>query len=43
MFLRLVERMLALQPVLPQPRQDGDRDQSRDRVDGADREVPDAG
>ncbi|WP_328453395.1 SAV_6107 family HEPN domain-containing protein [Streptomyces sp. NBC_00386] len=45
MFLRLVERMLALQPVLPQPRQDGDRDQSRnrDRADGVDREVPDAG
>ncbi|MCX5556992.1 SAV_6107 family HEPN domain-containing protein [Streptomyces sp. NBC_00038] len=31
MFLRLVERMLVLQPVLPQPRQDGDR------------QVPDAG
>ena len=26
MFLRLVERMLVLQPVLPQPRQEGDRD-----------------
>ncbi|MGW3142533.1 SAV_6107 family HEPN domain-containing protein, partial [Streptomyces sp. NPDC001139] len=24
MFLRLVERMLVLQPVLPQPRQDAD-------------------
>jgi hypothetical protein len=24
MFLRLVERMLVLQPVLPQPRQDVD-------------------
>ncbi len=24
MFLRLVERMLALQPVLPQPRSDAD-------------------
>ncbi|GDY82536.1 hypothetical protein SAVCW2_17350 [Streptomyces avermitilis] len=34
MFLRLVERMLVLQPVLPQPRQDDDR---------GDREVPDAG
>jgi len=31
MFLRLVERMLVLQPVLPQPRQDEDSD------------VPDAG
>ncbi|MEU9368852.1 SAV_6107 family HEPN domain-containing protein [Streptomyces avermitilis] len=37
MFLRLVERMLVLQPVLPQPRQDGDRG------DRGDREVPDAG
>ncbi|WP_328556013.1 MULTISPECIES: SAV_6107 family HEPN domain-containing protein [unclassified Streptomyces] len=35
-FLRLVERMLVLQPVLPQPRQDGDRER-------ADRGVPDAG
>ncbi|MEV5609396.1 SAV_6107 family HEPN domain-containing protein [Streptomyces sp. NPDC052225] len=36
MFLRLVERMLVLQPVLPQPRQeDGDRTEER--------EVPDAG
>ncbi|MFK0115911.1 SAV_6107 family HEPN domain-containing protein [Streptomyces sp. NPDC090994] len=28
MFLRLVERMLVLQPVLPQPRADGDRAES---------------
>ncbi|OAH15601.1 SAV_6107 family HEPN domain-containing protein [Streptomyces jeddahensis] len=37
MFLRLVERMLVLQPVLPQPRPDGAR------PDGAGGEVPDAG
>ncbi|MET7682208.1 SAV_6107 family HEPN domain-containing protein [Streptomyces sp. NPDC005423] len=30
MFLRLVERMLVLQPVLPQPRPDQDRDRVRD-------------
>lgn len=36
MFLRLVERMLVLQPVLPQPRRDGDRE------DG-ERDIPDAG
>ncbi|MGY0023384.1 SAV_6107 family HEPN domain-containing protein [Streptomyces sp. YJ-C3] len=36
MFLRLVERMLVLQPALPQPRQEDDA-----RV--AEREVPDAG
>ncbi|KPI12481.1 hypothetical protein OK074_2560 [Actinobacteria bacterium OK074] len=41
MFLRLVERMLVLQPVLPQPR----RDQDRGGDTGPDpaREVPDAG
>ncbi|MFF5404824.1 SAV_6107 family HEPN domain-containing protein [Streptomyces misionensis] len=39
MFLRLVERMLVLQPVLPQPRRDpGDRDGPRGRGD-----LPDAG
>ncbi|MFF2368157.1 SAV_6107 family HEPN domain-containing protein [Streptomyces sp. NPDC058122] len=46
MFLRLVERMLSLQPVLPQPRQDGDQNPDRDRLDGTGRvdgEVPDAG
>ncbi|MGW4141568.1 SAV_6107 family HEPN domain-containing protein [Streptomyces mirabilis] len=45
MFLRLVERMLVLQPVLPQPRrnreEEGDGDgEGRERR--ADREVPDA-
>ncbi|MEW2119577.1 SAV_6107 family HEPN domain-containing protein [Streptomyces sp. NPDC005474] len=41
MFLRLVERMLVLQPVLPQPRPDPDTPPGtvRERV----REVPDAG
>jgi hypothetical protein len=45
MFLRLVERMLVLQPVLPQPRQDpegaeeGTRGTDRDR----ERDFPDAG
>lgn len=41
MFLRLVERMLLLQPVLPQPRQEGDR-RLRDRR-LQDRQMPDAG
>ncbi|MET9495221.1 SAV_6107 family HEPN domain-containing protein [Streptomyces sp. NPDC006552] len=36
MFLRLVERMLVLQPALPQPRREDDARSSR-------REVPDAG
>ncbi|MEU4169757.1 SAV_6107 family HEPN domain-containing protein [Streptomyces sp. NPDC026665] len=48
MFLRLVERMLSLQPVLPQPRHDGDRDRpdgagGMNRAGGMGREVPDAG
>ncbi|MFD5452651.1 SAV_6107 family HEPN domain-containing protein [Streptomyces sp. NPDC003470] len=49
MFLRLVERMLVLQPVLPQPRADTETpDPGRpgtDRPDagGAGRELPDAG
>ncbi|CAM5528188.1 hypothetical protein SALBM311S_02243 [Streptomyces alboniger] len=40
MFLRLVERMLVLQPVLPQPRQDTDPPADQDP---ADRHFPDAG
>ncbi|CAM5403044.1 SAV-6107-like HEPN domain-containing protein OS=Streptomyces griseomycini OX=66895 GN=FHS37_000337 PE=4 SV=1 [Streptomyces griseomycini] len=47
MFLRLVERMLVLQPVLPQPHGDTDRPEGRDPGGGADggpvRDVPDAG
>jgi hypothetical protein len=43
MFLRLVERMLALQPVLPQPRPDPDRPERRGRPVGPDRDMPDAG
>ncbi|MCX5089692.1 SAV_6107 family HEPN domain-containing protein [Streptomyces sp. NBC_00365] len=49
MFLRLVERMLVLQPVLPQPRRNGkengkEGDEDReDMEDMEDREVPDAG
>ncbi|CAL9399797.1 hypothetical protein SUDANB58_01422 [Streptomyces sp. enrichment culture] len=39
MFLRLVERMLHLQPVLPQPRPDTDRPKDGDRGGG----LPDAG
>ena len=39
MFLRLVERMLVLQPVLPQPRPDQDRPQGP----GTGRDMPDAG
>ncbi|MEU6557936.1 SAV_6107 family HEPN domain-containing protein [Streptomyces sp. NPDC046915] len=39
MFVRIVERMLVLQPVLPQPRQDTDEP---DRP-AAPREMPDAG
>ncbi|MGW7128515.1 SAV_6107 family HEPN domain-containing protein [Streptomyces bobili] len=39
MFLRLVERMLVLQPVLPQPRQEGDEP---DRP-SAGEDMPDAG
>ncbi|MCT9110851.1 SAV_6107 family HEPN domain-containing protein [Streptomyces mirabilis] len=45
MFLRLVERMLVLQPVLPQPRRNGEEEGDGDGEDGehrADREVPDA-
>jgi hypothetical protein len=39
MFIRIVERMLVLQPVLPQPRQDADEaDAPRAR-----RDMPDAG
>lgn len=41
MFLRLVERMLVLQPVLPQPRQDAEGPQ--DGGHGTDRDFPDAG
>ncbi|MEU1292213.1 SAV_6107 family HEPN domain-containing protein [Streptomyces sp. NPDC005840] len=44
MFLRLVERMLVLQPVLPQPRPDGDTTRARpDGASGRGREYPDAG
>ncbi|WP_247613524.1 SAV_6107 family HEPN domain-containing protein [Streptomyces galbus] len=51
MFIRLVERMLVTQPVLPQPRQDrderGDRGERADRDDqegpGGGRRLPDAG
>lgn len=45
MFLRLVERMLVLQPVLPPPRQDADEPRARpDRTAPAGgRELPDAG
>ena len=54
MFLRLVERMLVLQPVLPQPRTDTDGpdpgrpgtdrpDAGRADAGGGDRELPDAG
>ena len=39
MFLRLVERMLGLQPVLPQPRQE----EGDPGGPGAGRELPDAG
>ncbi|MBD0419916.1 hypothetical protein H0H10_12185 [Streptomyces sp. TRM S81-3] len=39
MFLRIVERMLVLQPVLPQPRPEGDRPAG----DGTGRDMPDAG
>jgi hypothetical protein len=45
MFLRLVERMLVLQPVLPQPRHNGEEEGDGDgegRERRADREVPDA-
>lgn len=41
MFLRLVERMLVLQPVLPQPRQDAD--QQRDGGGAPGQDFPDAG
>ncbi|MFG3658875.1 SAV_6107 family HEPN domain-containing protein [Streptomyces sp. NPDC047706] len=40
-FLRLVERMLVLQPVLPPPRADVDAEAARDRGPG--RGMPDAG
>jgi hypothetical protein len=46
MFLRLVERMLVLQPVLPQPRRNGKengKEGDEDSEDMEDREVPDAG
>ncbi|MEU2436437.1 SAV_6107 family HEPN domain-containing protein [Streptomyces rubradiris] len=47
MFLRIVERMLALQPVLPQPRRDSDAPQAPDGpAPGAPRPhgpLPDAG
>jgi hypothetical protein len=43
MFLRLVERMLVLQPVLPQPRQEGRREGSDPGDPGAERDLPDAG
>src|SRR5690606_41477375 len=52
-FLRLVERMLVLQPVLPQPRPDtgrpgaerpgAGRPQGPDPGGAADRDMPDAG
>ena len=40
MFLRLVERMLVLQPVLPQPRQDADHPHTEAE---SDRYLPDTG
>lgn len=40
MFLRLVERMLVLQPVLPQPRQDADHPHPDAH---SDRDLPDTG
>lgn len=43
MFLRLVERMLVLQPVLPQPRQDPETPPEPGRRQDEDRDVPDAG
>ncbi|MYW66234.1 hypothetical protein GTY65_19565 [Streptomyces sp. SID8379] len=44
MFLRLVERMLVLQPVLPRPRQEERLKQRQDRrQEDAERGVPDAG
>lgn len=52
MFLRLVERMLALQPVLPQPRTEAERPNRTTRAahpdghdtgGGAGRDMPDAG
>ncbi|MGX1311608.1 hypothetical protein RKD24_001727 [Streptomyces calvus] len=42
MFLRLVERMLVLQPALPQPRTDTDHPRPG-RSDDAPRDMPDAG
>ncbi|MDF3145513.1 hypothetical protein PBV88_30770, partial [Streptomyces sp. T21Q-yed] len=42
MFLRLVERMLVLQPVLPQPRPDTDAD-GTDGSRHAREDMPDAG
>ncbi|CQR64500.1 SAV_6107 family HEPN domain-containing protein [Streptomyces leeuwenhoekii] len=41
MFLRLVERMLNLQPVLPQPRPDADRDRAEGGARGGG--LPDTG
>ncbi|GAA3134228.1 SAV_6107 family HEPN domain-containing protein [Streptomyces echinatus] len=44
MFLRIVERMLVLQPVLPQPRQDtGGPDGPAARTTGTRGDLPDAG
>ncbi|MFJ2760110.1 SAV_6107 family HEPN domain-containing protein [Streptomyces prasinus] len=43
MFLRLVERMLVLQPVLPQPRTDADHPDHPDHPDGHDPAARDAG
>ncbi|MFC1231313.1 MULTISPECIES: SAV_6107 family HEPN domain-containing protein [Streptomyces] len=43
MFLRLVERMLVLQPVLPQPRTDADHPDHPDHPDGHDPGARDAG
>lgn len=43
MFLRIVERMLVLQPVLPQPRQDTGRPAPSPRPAADDEEWPDAG
>jgi hypothetical protein len=43
MFLRLVERMLVLQPVLPQPRDEPRRDPRADLPEEPWEERPDAG
>lgn len=44
MFIRIVERMLVLQPVLPQPRQETAEPAARTTgTDLTDRDMPDAG